>query len=409
MFPTPGKQDGNRRKIKFSSGAGPFFTSIAIWGIGIGCFAAALNNFLADIHHITEFERGVVEFFRELPGFALIFILAFLHRVSDWRILRLGTAVSLLAALMLLFPANKVGITAQVMLFSAGEHLVMPARQSLAMQVAAPGREGVSLGLMTCVMNAGTILGSLLVAIVFWMGIRNFGINDHSILFRMVWILSATLLAGSVLSTYIQKVPNRTTKRPRFYFNRKFNKFYVLELFYGARKQIFLTFAPYVLIKIYGLATQQVAVLMGVSALINMFGAPTVGRLTDHFGYRLVMIWDTVILFWVALAYGFSGNIFPFSAAVWVVCINYLLDGLISTASLATNVYAKEIATDTDELMSTISTGISINHLISILIALVGGIIWSVFGVEWLFLFSAVMAIANSAFAWSLPKPKEIP
>ena len=57
-------------------------------------FAAALNNFLADIHHITEFERGVVEFFRELPGFALIFIWAFLHRVSDWRILRLGTAVS---------------------------------------------------------------------------------------------------------------------------------------------------------------------------------------------------------------------------------------------------------------------------------------------------------------------------
>ena len=164
-----------------TSSAGAFFTSIAVWGIGVGCFAAALNNYLSDIHGITIFQRGVVEFFRELPGFALVFILALMHRLSDWRVMRLGTAVSLLAALALLCPTNKAGLTALIMLFSTGEHLVMPARQSLAMQVARPGREGSSLGLMTCVMNAGTILGSLLVAVVFWIGTHYFGI-DNSII-----------------------------------------------------------------------------------------------------------------------------------------------------------------------------------------------------------------------------------
>ncbi|MBR5415608.1 MAG: MFS transporter [Thermoguttaceae bacterium] len=389
------------------SSAGAFFTSIAVWGVGVGCFAAALNNYLSDIHGITIFQRGVVEFFRELPGFALVFILALMHRLSDWRVLRLGTAISLLAALLLLAPTNKAGLTALVMLFSTGEHLVMPARQSLAMQVARPGREGSSLGLMTCVMSGGTILGSLLVAVVFWIGTRLFGIDDAKVLFRVVWILIALLLSGSVLSTYTKNAPNRVTKRPRLYFSRKFNKFYILELFYGARKQIFLTFAPYVLIKIYHLTTPQVAVLMGASALINMLGAPTVGRITDRFGYRAVMIWDTLILFWVALAYGYAGSLFPMRIAVWVVCGNYLLDGLISTASLATNIYVRRIAADPNELTSTLSTGISINHLISILIALVGGWIWAALGVSWLFTFSALMALANSAFAWSLPRHEE--
>lgn len=390
-----------------TSSAGAFFTSIAVWGIGVGCFAAALNNYLSDIHGITIFQRGVVEFFRELPGFALVFILALMHRLSDWRVMRLGTAVSLLAALALLCPTNKAGLTALIMLFSTGEHLVMPARQSLAMQVARPGREGSSLGLMTCVMNAGTILGSLLVAVVFWIGTHYFGIDNSIILFRAVWILIALLLTGSIISTYTKNAPNRITRRPRLYFHQKFNKFYVLELFYGARKQIFLTFAPYVLIKIYHLSTPQVAVLMGVSALVNMLGAPTVGRITDRFGYRFVMIWDTLILFWVALAYGYAGVIFPLHIAVWIVCGNYLLDGLISTASLATNIYVRQIAADPNELTSTLSTGISINHLISILIALAGGWIWATFGVSWLFTFSALMALANSAFAWSLPQHKE--
>lgn len=396
-------------KFKPSSGAGAFFTSIAVWGIGVGCFAAALNNYLSDIYSVTEFERGVVEFFRELPGFALVFILALLHKMSDWRVMRLGTAVSLLAALTLLCPTNKAALTALIMLFSTGEHLVMPVRQSLAMQVAAPGREGASLGFMTCVMNAGTILGSLLVAAVFWSGVNLFGIADHRVLFRAVWILIAVLLTASVASTFSKNAPNRAARRPRLYFHRKFNKFYVLELFYGARKQIFLTFAPYVLIKVYHLTTPQIATLMGISAALNMVGAPLVGRIADRFGYRFVMIWDTLILFWVALAYGYADDIFPFSTAVWVVCANYLLDGLISTASLATNIYVRQISSDASELTSTLSTGISINHLISILIALMGGFIWNRFGIGWLFTFSALMALANSAFAWSLPKPaKEV-
>jgi predicted MFS family arabinose efflux permease len=78
---------------------------------------------------------------------------------------------------------------------------------------------------------------------------------------------------------------------------------------------------------------------------------------------------------------------------------------MISTTSLATNIYVRQLAENQDELTSTLSTGISINHLISILAAPAGGWIWMKWGVGMLFAFAAVMAIFNSLFAMTLPKP----
>ena len=149
------------------------------------------------------------------------------------------------------------------------------------------------------------------------------------------------------------------------------------------------------------------ALLLGICAAVNIFAAPAVGKLTDRFGYRNIMIWDTIILCGVCLLYGFSGNIFPAGIALAVVCINFLLDAIISTTALATNIYVREISSSQDELTSTLSTGISINHLIAILAAPLGGWVWKQYGIGVLFAFAAVMAVCNSLFAATLPKPRK--
>ncbi len=387
------------------SGAGAFFFSILVWGIGIGCFAAAMNNFLSDIHHMDSVERGWLEFFRELPGLALVFLLALLHKVSDWKVIRLGTAISMLGAILLLIPAEKIAVVAFIMIWSMGEHLVMPIRSAVAMQLAQPGCAGQSLGFLTSVMNFGTVSGSLLVALIFYAGAKFFH-QSEDMLFNVLWILIALLMLASTVSTFSKSVKTTPSKRPRLYFNRKFSKFYALELFYGARKQIFLTFAPYVLIREYDFSTAQMALLLGICAFVNIFAAPAIGKLTDFWGYRNTMIWDTVILTVVCLLYGFAGKLFPAHIAFWVVSINFLLDAIISTTSLATNIYVRSLADTQDELTSTLSTGISINHLIAILSAPIGGWIWVKFGVEHLFVFSAIMAVCNTLFAMTIPKKK---
>lgn len=388
------------------SGALAFFVSIMVWGVGVGCFMAAMNNYLSEIHHMNSLDRGWLEFFRELPGLALVFILALLHRVSDWKVMRIGTMISMAGAAFLLIPADKIFVTGFIMIYSLGEHLVMPVRSAIAMQVSKEGHAGQSLGYLTGVMNFGSVAGSAVVAAVFLVGSHWLG-HHSRVLFNLIWIFIFILMAVSVGCTFSPNAPNQPSKRPRLYFNRKFNKFYALELFYGARKQIFMTFAPYVLIREYGFSTASMALLLGICATVNIFAAPGVGKLTDRFGYRSIMIWDTVILCGVCLLYGFAGNIFPATVALAVVCVNFLLDAVISTTSLATNIYVREIASNQDELTSTLSTGISINHLIAILSAPLGGWVWQRFGIGVLFSFAAVMAVCNSLFAATLPKPEK--
>ena len=389
-----------------NTGASQFFLSILMWGVAAGCFTAILNNYLADVRGINEMERGVLEFFREMPGLLLVVILALMNRLTDWRILKAGTLIAMAGVAGLMLSADKILITVLIMVWSAGEHILMPVRSSIAMRVARYGKLGRSLGMVTSAMNAGNVAGSLIAAAIFYAGLRLFHVKNPILLYNIVWGFIVLLLALSVAAILLAKTgEGAAVKRPRLYFNRKYGKFYALELFYGASKQIFITFAPYVLILNYKMDTTTMALLIGICALVNIFCAPLIGRLMDRIGYRNIMIYDTVVLFFVCLVYGYADSLFARETAYYVVCLNFLLDAVISTTSMATNVYVREISDTQEEMTSTLTTGISINHLISILAALAGGILWQKFGVGVLFGFAAVMALANSAFALTIPRP----
>lgn len=125
------------------TGAGAFFSSILVWGVGIGCFGAAFNNFLVETYDINGFDRGVLEFLRETPGVLLVAIFAALHRFSDWKVLRFGTACSLIAAMLLLVPVRWAWAVAFIVVWALGEHLVMPVRQSLALSIAKEGKSRI--------------------------------------------------------------------------------------------------------------------------------------------------------------------------------------------------------------------------------------------------------------------------
>lgn len=386
--------------------AGAFFLSVALWGVAFGCFQAVMNNFLSEIHRFSELERGWLEFFREMPGLLLIFMLAALHKVGNWKVMRLGALIACVGVSALLIPADKIMVVLLIMIWSAGEHLMMPVRQALTMEIAAPGKGGMALGLVTGTINVGTVAGSLIVAGIFFAAVNLLGVRNRLFVYDLVWAVIALLTAAGLAAMMIPKNADGPAKRPRLYFNWKYRIFYALELFYGARKQIFLTFAPYVLIKVYGFDTAVMAALFGLAAGLNIFMAPLVGKLTDRIGYRNVMIYDTVILFFVCLLYGYAGHWFPKHVALWVVGVNFMLDAVLSTTSLATNLYVKDISDDRDELTSTLSTGISINHLISICAAPVGGWIWLRFGVGPLFAVAAAMAVFNSLCALAVPRKR---
>jgi predicted MFS family arabinose efflux permease len=120
------------------------------------------------------------------------------------------------------------------------------------------------------------------------------------------------------------------------------------------------------------------------------------------------MVGDTLILVAVCLLYGFAHRLFPFHIAFIVVCANFVLDSVISLASMASNVYVQTIAANQEEITATLSTGVSINHVISIFIALMGGWLWKTAGIETLFAVSAALGIINSIYAASIKAPESI-
>ena len=151
----------------------------------------------------------------------------------------------------------------------------------------------------------------------------------------------------------------------------------------------------------------MISLLFAVSAIACFFAAPTVGRIVDKLGYKVVMVTDTLILVIVCFFYGFAHHIFPRDIAFLVCCVNYILDAVISLASMAANVYVQDLSDSADETKATISTGVSINHVITIFIALFGGWIWKALGIETLFIVSALLGLCNSAYAATIRPAKK--
>ena len=394
---------------------GGFISALILSGIAMGLYKGIQDNFLAEIVRIDAFGRGITEFFRELPGLFLILFLAWMYRFSENKIFKIGICFMIAAIIILAFTGflpeeffpgikGKIIIIFLMVLYSIGEHIIMPVRSSISLDLAKEDKGGISLVVTGALGHGGNIIGFLFVTASFIL-FSKLGFTKLS-QFRIIFIVSAVLMIFALIVTTAMKESGQQNNRPRFYFAGKFKKFYMLEVFYGARKQVFITFAPYVLILNYGADTSVISFLLAVSAVCGLIASPLIGKLIDHVGYKAVMIGDTIILIGVCFLYGFSHRLFPPHIAFYAVCVNYILDAIISVASMANNVYAKSIAENQEETTATLSTGISINHIISIMIALLGGFLWKFFGIEILFSLSAVLGLISSFYAASIKTVK---
>ena len=372
-----------------------FFISILTFALAYGLYKGIIDNYLAEVAGMSEFDKGVSEFFRELPGLALIFVLAALYELSAERIYQVGALIMLAGMAMQSFiPSTKVLVIIAIFIYSLGEHIQLGMRNTLTLEYAKEGKSGVALGRQSAMYQIGMLAGYFVVIALFAV------LGNRQSLYKPVFLMSASIIfLGFLSSLRIKGNSKPDPSRRRFYFHKKYTKYYMLELFYGARKQIFFTFGPYVLVLFYGASAMNISVLFAVSSVCSYFASPLVGRIIDRFGYKIVMIADTLILVIVCFFYGFAHHLFPMRIAFLICCANYVLDSVISLASMASNVYVQDLADNADEVRATISTGVSVNHFITILVALFGGWIWKTLGIETLFILSAILGLCNSAYA----------
>ena len=378
-----------------------FLLSILVTGLSYGLYKGMLDNFLAEVVKMGELGRGVTEFFREIPGILLVFVLALFYMLSAESLYKIGAVIMLVGmAGHALLPPTKVLATLAICVYSFGEHIQIGMKNTLSLKYALPEKGGTALGAQNSASQIGTLVGYLIIVFVFSIFTAN---QPYTVFFAIAAVLAgaSALLAGKITGK------SETDKnKQRFYFRKKFTKYYMLEMFYGARKQVFLTFGPYLLILFYGASAADISLLFAISAVACFFASPIVGKIIDRLGYKVVMVADTLILVIVCFFYGFSHHIFTKDIAYIVCCINYVLDSVISLASMASNVYVQDLADNENEVKATISTGVSINHVITIFIALFGGWIWKALGIELLFIASAILGLCNSAYAATIKAEK---
>ena len=375
--------------------------SVLITGLSYGLYKGMLDNFLAEVVQMGEMDRGVTEFFRELPGIALVLILAAFYMLSAETLYKAGAVIMLVGMGMhAMLPATKVLTTLAICVYSLGEHIQIGMKSTLALEYAHPGKGGAAQGIQSSASQIGTLVGYFLIVLVFSLVTKD---QPYQLFFAVAAVLAGV---SALFSAKITGQSQTDKNKRRFYFHKKYSKYYMLEMFYGARKQVFFTFGPYVLILFYGANAATISLLFAVSAITCFFAAPLVGRLIDKVGYKFVMVTDTLVLVIVCFFYGFSHHLFPKEVAFLICCVNYILDSVLSLGSMAANNYVQDLSDNADEVKATISTGVSINHVITIFIALFGGWIWQTLGIEILFITSAVLGLCNSAYAATIKTNK---
>ena len=386
-------------RIKQSSRELILFAAAALaLGMAFSMFDATFNNFLNDTFALTGFQRSFLEFPRELPGFLVVFVSAALWFLCSRRLGMLAMIFSAVGALLIGFASSSYGVMiVWLFIFSMGNHLYMPIASTVGMELAREGQDGRRLGQLNAIRNFAVVLGSFSVVL----GFKYLGFT-----FQHTFAISALLLGVAAILLFMMKPDPVVEKRGFLQLHKEYRLYYILNVLSGARKQLFITFAPWVLVSVLGQSTAIMATLFTIGGVIGILFQPLLGWAIDKLGERIVLASEAVVLVFVCLGYGFSTFIFPEDTAFLVVCACFLIDQMIFSVSMARATYMKKIAIQPDHIQPALTAAVTIDHVFSITAALVGGVIWSVFGFQYVFLLGMVIAVINFFVALQVQVPQ---
>ena len=328
---------------------------------------------------------------REMPGFLVVFISAILFFLCSRR---LAAAANLLCAIGILFiglcsPSFSVMLI-WLFIFSAGQHLFIPTNQSIGMELAHEGKAGQRLGQFSGIANISAIIGSFAIFI----GFKFFNLN-----FKISYIVAFLGFLTVAILIFLMQKDQPSPAKTKFQLKKEYRLYYWLNIVYGTRKQLFLTFAPWVLVTIFKQKTQMVATLLTIGGVIGIFFKPMLGKAIDKLGERFILTAEGVILIFVCLGYGYSREFFSETTAMLIAFGCYIIDQLLMSVSMARATYLKKIALRPEDVHQTLTMGVTIDHTFSISIALLGGFLWLKLGYQYVFLLGAFIAVLNAASA----------
>nr|WP_262690946.1 MFS transporter [Kordiimonas aestuarii] len=360
--------------------AAPF--SFSVW-------MALLNNFAHDQAGFGGTEIGILQSLREVPGFlafTAVFVLLIL-REQIFAVLSLG-ALGLGVALTGYFP-SEYGLYFTTVLMSVGFHYFETIQMSLSLQWLPKDIAPKALGWQMSAKSVASIAAFGFV----WLGLELLGLG-----FTWIYLIGGgvTIALALYIWTVFPRIDGHEVQHKKIILRKRYWLYYALTFMGGARRQIFVVFAGFLLVSRFGYSASEVAALYLINHVITSFIAPLLGGLITRFGERNALVFE-----YIGLIAVFTG--YAFVEAPVVAAVLYVVDHLFFSFAIAQKSYIQKIA-DARDIAATSSVSFSINHIAAVVIPFVfGAFLWPV-SPAYVFIAGAIMAGVSLVLSLNVPR-----
>jgi predicted MFS family arabinose efflux permease len=396
MTSVKGVVKGAERNFYLFLAAGVFL------GIAQSVDGSTITNYLKEHFGMMILQRSALELPREIPGLIVVLTIGALSFLGGD--VRISAVANLLAGIGMfslgIIPPHYAMVVGVIFIYSMGQHIFMPLSGSIGMSFASPGEMGKVLGKLSSVGNMAVVFSSA----ALWALYKFFHLS-----FSMAFTIGAVaFILAAILIGFIKPTQSVHARR-RFVFRKEYGLYYWLCMLYGARKQIFITFGPWVLVEVFRQPVTNMSLLFFIVAVIGIFVKPWVGHLIDKVGERVVLSTEAFLFFLTCLGYAFAENLFRPAIAIMVIYICYVLDFTLDSVYMARATYMKRIALHPEDVSPSLSMGTSIDHMVTIFLPILGGLAWThggPGGYKYVFLGGAVVALLNFVSARRIRIPE---
>jgi MFS family permease len=285
-----------------------------------------------------------------------------------------------------------------------GMHLFFPLSDGIGMSLIKGEEVGKRMGQYKGVSTAFSMVASIIVFIGFRSGLFSLT-APVKVTFVIAAVIFAVVFILFLYMNKIVKVPIKEDRKLKLIFRKEYKYYYILAIMTGVQKQIMAVYGPWVLIDLLSKRADTIAILGIIGSFIGIFFIPALGRWLDKYGIRKMLYADAISFIGVYIAYGFlasgfsSGMLGKAGIPVILTFVLIILDRMSMQMSMIKTIYLRSISVDKSEITPTLSFGMSMDHIVSIICAYIGGIIWTTLGPQYIFFFAAAASFVNLAVA----------
>ena len=364
-----------------------YLISIAMM-FSFSSWMSLLNNFAIEVATFNGSQIGMLQSIREIPGFLAFGVIFVLMLVSQQRLVYISMMLlGIGVALTGLFP-SVLGLYVTTVIMSIGFHYLETLNQSLSLQWLDKAKAPIILGKIT----AAKSFTSLIVFVLIFVFMK-----FYSIEYKYVYLFfgGITFFIGILAWFLFDHFKDDVVQEKKLKLKKEYWLFYVLTFFAGARRQIFMVFASFMLVEKFGVDIENMVSLLFVNSILNIYFAPFIGKFIARIGERITLRIEYIGLILVFVSYAYVENIY-FAYALYVV------DHLLFSMAIALKTYFQKIA-DPKDLASASAVSFTINHIAAVFLPALLGLIW-LYSHSLVFIIGASIAVCSFALSFLIPQ-----